>query len=153
MFSRVINNISCCDLNNRDILKEFMNWRELILKKVLLDSRATELVISSEFSRKQGFKLKKIERPIYVRNMDSFFNKERPIEHMVKINIYYQEYREKMEINVIRGQKWSVILGILWLTCHNPEIDWRTGEIKMTRCSEECRKQWKLKQRKLEWQK
>ena len=153
MFSRVINNISCYDLNNRDILKEFMNWRELILKKVLLDSRATELVISSEFSRKQGFKLKKIERPIYVRNMDSFFNKERPIEHMVKINIYYQEYREKMEINVIRGQKWSVILGILWLTCHNPEIDWRTGEIKMTRCSEECRKQWKLKQRKLEWQK
>ena len=76
MFSRVINNISCYDLNNRDILKEFMNWRELILKKVLLDSRATELVISSEFSRKQGFKLKKIERLIYVRNMDSFFNKE-----------------------------------------------------------------------------
>ena len=147
MLSRVIDNISCCDLNNRDILKEFMTWRELILKKVLLDSRATELVMSSEFSRKQGFKLKKIERLIYVRNMDSFFNKERPIEHMVKINIYYQEYRKKMEI------KWSVILGIPWLTCHDPEIDWRTGEMKMTRCSEECRKQWKLKQRKLEWQK
>jgi len=52
MFSRVIDNISCCDLNNRDILKEVINWRELILKKVLLDSRATGLVISLEFSRK-----------------------------------------------------------------------------------------------------
>jgi len=45
-----------------------------------------------------------------MRNMDSSFTKKRPIEHMVEINIYYQEYKEKMEINVIRGQKWSVIL-------------------------------------------
>jgi len=27
--------------------------------------------------------------------------------------IYYQEHREKMEIDVIGEQKWSVILGIL----------------------------------------
>jgi len=44
--------------------------------EVLLDSRATGLVISSEFARKQEFKLKKIERPIYVRNIDGTFNKE-----------------------------------------------------------------------------
>ena len=30
-----------------------------------------------------------IERPIYVRNMNSSFNKERPIEHIVEVNIYY----------------------------------------------------------------
>ena len=47
--------------------------------EVLLDSRATGLVISSEFARKQGFKLKKIERPIYVRNVDNIFNKKRLI--------------------------------------------------------------------------
>ena len=52
-----------------------------------------------------------------------------------------------------RGQKWSVILGMLWLACHNPEIDWRTGEVKMTRCSEECGKQWRPKQGKSGWQK
>ena len=27
-----------------------------------------------------------------------------------------------------------MILGMLWLACHNPEIDWRIGEVKMTRC-------------------
>ena len=63
------------------------------------------LVMSSEFTRKQGFKLKKIERPIYVKNMDSSFNKEEFIEHIVKVNIYYQEHRERMEINVINSQK------------------------------------------------
>ena len=45
--------------------------------------------MSSEFARKQGFKLKKIENPIYVRNVDGTFNKEGPIENMVKVNIYY----------------------------------------------------------------
>ena len=78
-----------------------------------MDSRATGLVMSLEFTRKQNFKLKKIERPIYVRNIDGTFNKERPIEHIVEVNIYYQEHRERMEINVIRGQKWNVILGML----------------------------------------
>jgi len=49
--------------------------------------------------------LKKIKRPIYVRNVDGSFNKEGPIEYIVEVNIYYQNYREKTEIDVIRGQK------------------------------------------------
>ena len=57
--------------------------------EALLDSRATRLVMSSEFIRKQEFKLKKFGRPIYMRNMDSSFNKEGLIEHMVEVNIYY----------------------------------------------------------------
>ena len=84
-----------------------------MIVEALLDSRATGLVMSLEFTRKQNFKLKKIERPIYVRNIDGTFNKERPIEHIVEVNIYYQKHRERMEINVIRGQKWNVILGML----------------------------------------
>jgi len=109
--------------------------------------------MSSEFAKKQGFKLKKLERPMQVRNVDGSFNREEPIENTVKVNIYYQGYRERMEIDVIRGQKWSVILGMLWLACHNPEIDWRTGEVKMTRCPEECGRQWRPVQGKSEWEK
>ena len=73
--------------------------------ETLLDSRTTELVISLEFAKKQRFKLKKIERPIYVRNMDGFFNKKKPIKHIVEVNIYYQGYRERMEIDMIECQK------------------------------------------------
>jgi len=32
-------------------------------------------------------------------------------------------------------------LGIPWLAHHNPEIDWRTEEVKIIRCPEECKKQ------------
>ena len=69
------------------------------------NSGVTGLVISSEFARKQGFKLKRLERPINVRNMDGSLNKERPIENTIEVNIYYQGYRERTEIDVIGGQK------------------------------------------------
>jgi len=46
-----------------------------------------------------------------------------------------------------------VILGMPWLACHNPDIDWRTEEVKMIRCPEECSKQWRLVQRKSGWEK
>ena len=109
--------------------------------EALLDSGATRLVMSSEFARKQGFKLKRLEKLMNVRNMDGSLNKEGPIENMVEVNIYYQGYRERTEIDVIGGQKWMVILRMPWLACHNPEINWRTREVKMTRCPEECGKQ------------
>jgi len=73
--------------------------------------------------------------------MDGLLNKEGPIKHIVEVNIYYQGHKERMEINIIGGQKWTVILRIPWLARHNPEIDWRTGEVKITRCLEECGKQ------------
>ena len=78
--------------------------------EALLDSRATGLVMSSEFTKKQGFKLKKLERLMNVRNMDRSLNKEGPIENMVEVNIYYKGHRERTEIDVIGGQKWTVIL-------------------------------------------
>ena len=118
-----MDNISCCNLNNRKLLREVMvkiglkkiDMQEGVIVEVLLNSRAIRLVMSSEFVRKQGFKLKKIERLIYVyvRNVNGTFNKEGLIEHIVEVKIYYQKYRERIEIDVIGGQKWNVILGIL----------------------------------------
>ena len=80
--------------------------------EALLDSGVTGLVMSSEFARKQCFKLKKLERPIQVRNVDGSFNKEGPIENTVEVNIYYKGHVEKTEIDVIGEQKWGVILGM-----------------------------------------
>ena len=65
--------------------------------EILLDSEEIELVMSLEFARKQKFKLKKIERPIYVRNLDGFFNKKRLIEHIVEVNILPGTYKENKE--------------------------------------------------------
>ena len=123
---------------------ERLDMQEGVTVKALLDSGATGLVMSLEFAKKQGFKLKKLERPINVRNVNGLFNKEGPIENIVEVNIYYQGHRERTGIDVIRGQKWMVILEMPWLACYNPEIDWRIEEVRMTRYPEECGKQWRL---------
>ena len=36
-------------------------------------------------------------------------------------------------------------IGIPWLGRHNPEIDWKTGEVKMTRCPDKCGKKWRVR--------
>jgi len=84
---------------------ERIDTQEGVIVETLLDSGVTGLVMSLEFTRKQEFKLKKIKRPIYMRNMDGTFNKKEPIENTVKVNIYYQRHRERTKINVIGGQK------------------------------------------------
>jgi len=75
-----------------------------IMVEVLQNSGATRLVMSSEFAKKQGFKLKKLERPMNVRNVDRLLNKEKLIENTVEVNIYYQGHRERTETDVIGGQ-------------------------------------------------
>ena len=112
MFSRVVENASTYNLDNRDMLREVMV--KIGLERIdaqegitveLLDSGVMGLVMSSEFARKQGFKLKKIENPIYIRNVDETFNKKGPIENTVEVNVYYQGHKERMKIDIIREQK------------------------------------------------
>jgi len=82
---------------------ERLDIQEGVMVEALLDSGATGLVMSSEFVKKQGFKLKKLKRLMNMRNMNGSLNKEGPIEYTVEVNIYYQRYRERMEIDVIGG--------------------------------------------------
>ena len=66
MLFRVMDNTSCYSLNNKNILREVtvkiglkrIDMQEGVTVETLLDSRATELVMSPEFVRKQRFELK-----------------------------------------------------------------------------------------------
>ena len=68
-----MDNTFCYNLSNGNILRkvtvkiglEKIDMQEGVTVEILLYSSTTGLVISSEFARKQGFKLKKIKKPIY----------------------------------------------------------------------------------------
>ena len=70
MLFRLINNKSYCNLDNWDILREVtvkiglerIDTQKGVTVEALLDSRVIGLVISSEFVRKQEFKLKKMQK-------------------------------------------------------------------------------------------
>ena len=118
---------------------------EGVVTEALLDSSVTGLVMSEEFARRHKFKRMKLERPVYVRNVDGMLNYARPIVDTVEMEIFFKGHKERTLIDVIGGQKWSVMLGMSWLERHNPEIDWKTGEVKMMRCPDECGKKWRVK--------
>jgi len=62
--------------------------------------------------------------------------------------MYYKGYVERMRIDVCNLGKMDIILGMLWLQAHNPEINWEMGEVKMMRCLLLCRRNIKLKEEK-----
>ena len=105
ILSRIVDNIFCCSLDNKNMLREVImkirfkkiDIQKEVIVEALLDSGVIELVISLEFTRKQEFKLKKIEHSIYVRKMNRIFNKEGLIEHIVEVNIYYQRHRKNKD--------------------------------------------------------
>jgi len=112
---------------------------EGIVIETLLDSGAIGLVRSEEFAKKHRFRRIKLERLIYVRNVNRTLNYTEPMVNTVEVEMFFKRHKKRTLINVIGGQKWGVILGMPWLAHHNPEIDWRMGEVQMMRCPEECR--------------
>jgi len=106
--------------------------------RVLLDSGVTGLFINKRLAEKQGFKLEKLDKPIKIRNVDRSDNKGGSVIHEVEVNMYYRGHIEQVRIDVYELGKTEVILGMPWLMAHNPEINWETGEVKMTRCPPLC---------------
>ena len=78
---------------------------EGVVTKALLDSGATGLVISEEFVRRHKFKRMKLEKPVYVRNIDGTLNYVRPIVDTVEVEIFFKGHKERTSIDVIGGQK------------------------------------------------
>jgi len=70
------------------------------------------------------------------------------VTHEIEVNMYYQGYVERMKLDVYNLGRTEVTLGMPWLATHNPEINWETGEIKMTRCPALCGKNREKKEKK-----
>ena len=78
---------------------------EGVVTEALLDSGAMGLVMSEEFVRKHKFKRTKLERPVYVRNVDGTLNYMEPIVDTVEVEIFFKGHKERTSIDVIGGQK------------------------------------------------
>ena len=83
-----------------------------------------------------------------VRNVNSTNNSARVIMYQVEANVYYKNHIERIQIDICDLEKTDIILGMLWLQAHNPEINWKIRKVKMTRCLLLCGKNTKLKEEK-----
>ena len=117
---------------------EKLNMHKDVTVKALLDNGATRIFMDKRIVARHEFKLQKLERPIVVKNVNGTNNSGGAIIHQIEVNIYYKNYIERMRIDVYDLGKTEIILGMPWLAVHNPEINWKTREVKITRCLPLC---------------
>jgi len=121
-----------------------------IAVKALLDSEATGLFMDTTFAKEKGFKMEKLKKPLLVRNVDGTVNVGGAITYQVECNMFFKRHMERARMDMCNLGKTELILGILWLAAHNPEIDWEKGEVKMMHCPPICgRRKQEVKEKKV----
>ena len=104
----------------------------------LVDSGATGEFLDREYVRSNRLRTRKLSHPIPVYNIDGTLNEAGSITEVVDLILRYRKHSERTLFAVTSLGKQKLILGHSWLRKHNPEIDWVTGDVKMSRCPPRC---------------
>jgi hypothetical protein len=79
-----------------------------------------------------------LTKPIPVYNVDGTANNAGMITDITDVILQYDNHSERTQLAVTCLGKQSMILGYNWLCNHNPEINWQTKDVKMSRCPLQC---------------
>jgi len=117
-----------------------MDTGEIYGMNGLVDSGANGEFLNMGFVKKHWIMTQKLTCPVPVNNVDGSPNEYGPISEVVELILDYQGHRERVLFAVTQLGEEDMILGLPWLWEHNPEVNWMTGEIKMSQCPEKCKK-------------
>ena len=111
---------------------------EELSTECMVDTGATGDFIDQDFVTNNKLLTCKLSKPIPVHNVDGTLNEAGSIRKVINVVMTYQRHSEQILLAVTQLGKQSMILGMTWLRRHNPEIDFRTATVKMTRCLPCC---------------
>jgi hypothetical protein len=106
--------------------------------QALVDCGATGSFIDRDFMRNNQINTRKLSQPIAVYNVDGSPNEAGEISEVINIILCYRNHSERSLLAVTGLGRQKLLLGYMWLKEHNPEIDWKTREVKMSRCPGKC---------------
>jgi hypothetical protein len=112
--------------------------QQLISFMALLDCGATGLFVDRGFVDRNRITTRTLTRPIPVYNVDGTRNEAGSVHEVVDVILRYKDHSERVQFAVTGLGKQDAILGYTWLKEHNPEVDWITKEVKMSRCPGHC---------------
>ena len=95
----------------------------------LLDSGATENLISMQYAKELQLPIKCLQQPRLVYNIDGTQNKNRDIEHYTDLEMQMGNQRVWLQFFFTDLANQKAILGYLWFTANQPKIDWARGWI------------------------
>ena len=110
----------------------------LLAMKALIDCGATAEFIDHEFVRAHELWMYPIPHPISLYNADGLPNEIGKITEAIDLVVQYKGHRSRSKFYVSSMGHKAIVLGHTWLAEHNPDINWRTGEDKMTCCPDCC---------------
>lgn len=104
----------------------------------LLDCGATGLFLDTRFVEYHNLNTRKLPKAIPVYNVDGTLNKGGSIHEEVDLTMIFNNHTERVTFAVCDLGDKTAIIGHTWLYHHNPEINWKTGEVNFTRCPPDC---------------
>ena len=104
--------------------------------KALVDSGCTHTGIDEQLVKEKRIQMKAIDFSFEVFNADKTKNRE--VTKVAPLEVEINEHKETLEAVVTDLNGTDMFLGHDWLVKHNPEVNWKNGTIKFTRCPSNC---------------
>ena len=109
--------------------------------RALLDSGATGNILNLDFVKRHRIQTQTPEYPLPLKTADG---SESKVSTYATLVMQIQDsggntHEENIKFYIANIGKQDIILGTGWLIKHNPDIDWKTYQICMTRCPSECK--------------
>jgi hypothetical protein len=106
--------------------------------QALIDCGVTGCFIDVEWAQSNNVPTRPLTNPIPVYNVDGTANEAGMIVEIADMILRYDGHSKRTQFAVTCLGKQSMILGYNWLCNHNPEINWQTKDVKMSRCPTQC---------------
>ena len=116
------------------------NSRKLKVK-ALVDFRCTHTGIDEQLVKDKRIQTKSINFSFEVFNANKTKNRE--VTKVAPLEVKINRHKETLEAAVMDLDKTDIFLGHDWLVKHNPEVNWKNGIIKFTRCPGNCTMKYK----------
>ena len=104
--------------------------------KVLVDSGCTYTGINEQLVKDRRIQTKPIDFSFEVFNADETKNGE--VTKVAPLKIEINKHKETLEAAVTDLNGTDMFLDHDWLAKHNPEVNWKNGTIKFTKCPGQC---------------
>ena len=108
-----------------------LKGKENVKTKALIDSGAGGQFINKNFVLRHNIRTKPIKKPINVFNVDGTPNKNPTITRYADVRITTGAETSMERLLVAALGKETIILGFPWLQNNNPNINWKTGRIRI----------------------
>ena len=112
------------------------NNRKKLKIKALVNSECTHIRIDKQLVKDRRIQMKLIDFSFEVFNADRTKNRE--VTKVAPLEIEINGHKETLEAVVTDLNSIDMFLSHDWLVKHNPEVNWKNGTIRFTRCPESC---------------